>query len=237
MLIMKITDFIEKELNGWRPIELILLAIAIMLILHNLFLLHDNIIAVISAICGILYTIIAGKGKISCYLFGICGSGCYAWLAFQSLLYGNLILYLGYYIPAQIYGFFSWKNNLKEVSNEIIKTELSKRERIILFFISLIGCFLTTVLLSYFHDTSPVMDGITTFLSVIGMYLTVRRCIEQWVLWMFVNGLSLIMWIFRIISGVRAYSTLVMWSVYFILAVYFFVMWRKEIYDNKKTVV
>jgi nicotinamide mononucleotide transporter len=234
---MKITDFLKKEFTGWKPIEVGLLVFAIVLILYNLFVLHDNVISVISAICGILYTIIAGKGKISCYLFGVCGSGCYAWLALKSLLYGNLILYLGCYIPAQIYGFFSWKKNLKVSTMEIVKTELSIKEKLILFILSVIGCLISIFVLYKLHDNSPVMDGITTFLSIIGMYLTVKRCLEQWFVWMIVNGLSLVMWIYRIMSGVRAYSTLVMWAVYFVLAVYFFVIWRKEIINNKKIAI
>ena len=61
------------------------------------------------------------------------------------------------------------------------------------------------------------------------MFLTVKRCIEQWIVWMIVNGLSFIMWLNLVIHGVKTYSTLVMWGVYFILAIYFYFEWKKEI--------
>ena len=60
------------------------------------------------------------------------------------------------------------------------------------------------------------------------MYLTVKRAIEQWIIWMVVNGLSILMWLNLVISGSKAYSTVLMWTVYFILAVYFYVVWKKE---------
>lgn len=70
MLIMELTEFVKKELNGWKKIEIIGLFTVLTLILINAIIVKDNPIAVISAFCGILYTIIAGKGKISCYFSG-----------------------------------------------------------------------------------------------------------------------------------------------------------------------
>lgn len=61
------------------------------------------------------------------------------------------------------------------------------------------------------------------------MYLTVRRAIEQWQVWMVVNGLSAIMWAIIAFSGEKVYSTVIMWTVYFILAIYFYFEWKKEV--------
>lgn len=234
MLIMKFTEFVKNESTGWKKHEIIGLAVVVAIILINSVFLKDNLIAVISALCGILYTTIAGKGKTSCYIFGICGSGCYGWLAFQNALWGNLILYLCYYIPSQIFGFFSWNRHLKKSTYEIVKTQLNLKNKIIVTVIGIIGSVLTGMILHHFHDSNPIIDGITTFLSILGMYLTVKRCIEQWVIWFIVNVLSFCMWLNIIISGEKVYSTLVMWAVYVILAVYFYIEWKKEITDIKE---
>ena len=61
------------------------------------------------------------------------------------------------------------------------------------------------------------------------MYLTVRRAIEQWGVWIFVNGLSAIMWGLIALSGEKVYSTVIMWSVYFVLGIYFYFCWEKEL--------
>jgi nicotinamide mononucleotide transporter len=226
---MKFTEFVKNESAGWKKREIIGLIVVIAVILVNSVFLKDNIIAVISALCGIMYTVIAGKGKISCYIFGVCGSGCYSWLAFQNALWGNLILYLCYYIPSQIVGFFSWSRHLKDATHEIIKTQLTRKCKIILFVTGIFGSIITSVILYLLHDSNPVVDGITTFLSVIGMYLTVKRYIEQWIIWLIVNSLSFFMWLNIILGGEKVYSTLVMWTVYVILAVYFYREWKKEI--------
>lgn len=230
---MELTEFVKKELNGWKKIEIIGLFTVLTLILINAIIVKDNPIAVISAFCGILYTIIAGKGKISCYFFGLSGSWCYVWLSFLNALWGNMLLYLCYYIPMQILGIFKWKKHLKKDTKEIVKTRLSNKNRIILLFIGVLGSIITSIILHYFHDKSPIADGITTFLSVLGMYLTVRRAIEQWVVWMIVNGISALMWINLVLHGTKTYSTVIMWVVYFVLAIYFYFEWKKVLNKNE----
>jgi nicotinamide mononucleotide transporter len=230
---LTLTEFIKSELNGWKRLEIIALTIVFITIFTNAALVKDNPIAVISAICGILYSTIAGKGKISCYFFGVMGSACYGYLSWKSALYGNLLLYVCYYIPMQILGIFQWKKNLNKNTNEIIKTALSQKALITVTAVSLIACLVTIFILKSCHDGNCVIDGITTVLSVVGMFLTVKRNIEQWVVWIIVNGLSLIMWINIVIHGMKAYSTVIMWAVYFVLAIYFYIQWNKELKTQK----
>ena len=110
-----------NKLISKNNIEKVLYALIIIFILANAFINKDSYIAVISAICGISYTIFAGKGKPFCYLFGVTGSAFYCTLALQSALWGNLILYACYYLPMQVLGFFRWNKHLKEGKNEIVK--------------------------------------------------------------------------------------------------------------------
>lgn len=223
----KIKNFVKKELSGWQSVEIVIYAISVLLIFHNAFVLKDSPIAVISAFCGITYTIIAGKGKLSCYLFGLTGSGFYAYLSFVNCVYGNFALYLFYYIPMQLFGIINWKKHLKTATNEIYKTDLKNKQYLILSSILLCMVFVTG--LFYLKDSHPIFDGITTALSIVGMYLTVKRCIEQWFIWGIVNLLTAVIWIKLIIAGEKVYSTAIMWIIYIFLSVYFYREWKKEL--------
>lgn len=213
----------------WKRYEKFGLGIIYLILLCNLIIFKDSPIAVTSAFFGITYTFLAGKGNPICYLFGIMGSGFYGYLSFHNALWGNLLLYMGYYIPMQVVGFFKWNSHLKTGSSEIIKTSLPKKERLILSVITLILTALAIVVLYFTQDKKPIIDGITTVFSLAGMYLTVRRAIEQWGVWIFVNGLSAIMWGLIALSGEKVYSTVIMWSVYFVLGIYFYFCWKKEL--------
>ena len=91
---MNVVEFIRKEFCGWGKYERIIFPAEIIVIILLSLYMKDSKIALISAICGISYTILAGKGKISCYLFGLCGTLCYAYLSYKNNLFGNLCLYL-----------------------------------------------------------------------------------------------------------------------------------------------
>ena len=226
---MNLKEFIQSELKGWGKAERIIFPLEIALIIILSFLINDSKIALVSAICGISYTIFAGKGKISCYAFGLCGTLCYSYLSFVNNLFGNLALYMLYYLPMQIVGIFRWKKHLKKDSGEIIKTKLSVKERLIYLILTIIISLAVSFILKYTGDASPFIDGTTTVFSILGMLLTVKRCIEQWYVWILVNGLSALMWIEAYIQDSNCLATVIMWLTYFILAFYFLAGWRKEI--------
>lgn len=226
---MKITEFIKKELSGWGKIEMVVFPLEILLIIILSVLIGDSKIALVSAVCGISYSILAGKGKISCYMFGLCGTLCYAYLALKNNLFGNLALYALYYFPMQIVGIFKWKKHLKKDSQEIVKTKLTNKERIFYTLISIVCSVILYVILLFLLDQSPIMDSVTAVLSVVGLILTVKRCIEQWYVWFIVNGLSTIMWINAYLHGSNCFATILMWATYFVLSIYFLITWKREL--------
>lgn len=215
--------------RNWKTGEFIVICFVYLILLINALVLKDSLVAVLSAFFGITYTMLAGKGSPKCYLFGLCGSALYSWLALTNSLWGNLCLYALYYIPMQIIGFFKWNQHLKEDKNEIIKVKLAKKEALIITLLSTIMCAVCIYILEITGDKSPIIDGISTVLSVVGMYLTVKRAFEQWIVWIIVNGITAIMWINIAMSGEKVYSTVIMWLMYLIFAIYFFREWRKEV--------
>lgn len=219
----------NKYLN-LNKLEILFLTSVYLFLIINALIQKDSLVALISAICGITYTFIAGKGNPICYLFGVTGSAFYCILSFQNALWGNLLLYAMYYIPMQVLGYLHWNKNLKEGKSEIVKTFLSAKELFNLLLVIFILTIIVYFILLYFKDAHPLLDSITTVFSLGGMYLTVKRAIEQWQFWMIVNALSVAMWLFVVLNGAKAYSTVTMWTVYLFLAAYFYFQWKKEIY-------
>jgi len=215
--------------NNWESYEIFALGLIYFVLILNIVIFKDDLVAVLSAFFGITYTMLAGKGNPKCYLFGLAGSGLYSWLAFSNSLWGNLGLYMLYYIPMQSIGFFKWNNHLKKGQNEIIKTKLEFKEAVIIYASAIFLCIISIIILYGIGDKSPIIDGITTIFSITGMYLTVKRCIEQWQVWIIVNGLSTIMWLNIALGGEKVYSTVIMWFVYLLFAIYFYYKWRVEI--------
>lgn len=226
---MKIKEDLIAEFKSWKLFELIIFWSAITTILLISIFNKESAISIIYATCGIIYTLIAGKGRISCYLFGIIATSCYCYLAFNNNLWANFALNLCYYLPMQIIGIFAWKKHLKQNSHEIIKEKCSRKERVILLWTTVKIYVVVIAGLKLLHDTAPYLDCLTTVLSVLGMYMTVKRKMEQWIIWTIVNFLAILMWLKVSVLNSNTYSTLVVWVIYFIIGIYFYIKWKKEI--------
>lgn len=229
---MSLIEFIKKEFDNFGKYERILFPLIILLIVIISLIIGDNKIALVSAICGISYTILAGKGKISCYFIGMIGTFCYSYLSCINGFLGNLALYMLYYFPMEIIGIYKWKKHLKKETQEVIKIQLSTRERVVYLIATSVASLFVSLILKFIGDSKPFVDGFATVFSILGQLLTVKRCVEQWYVWFFVNLLSLIMWIYAYINGSNCFATIIMWAVYLILSIYFLQAWKKEI-DRK----
>ncbi|MBR1977582.1 nicotinamide mononucleotide transporter [bacterium] len=233
MLINKIKKFISKEISGWSKLEVIVLLFSTTTIIASSIIMQDRKLAMISAICGILYTIIAGKGKISAFIFGIIGTLACALLSFKVALYGNFALHLFYFFPMEILGIINWKKHLQRENQEIIKTKLKKHELFVLAGIATLIEGAIYLILTKAGDVAPLTDSMMCTLSLAGMYLTVKRCIEQWGVWTIANLLSIAIWFTTFQAGEAVFSVLLVRIIYFFLGIYFFIKWHKNIQANK----
>jgi nicotinamide mononucleotide transporter len=90
---MNIVEFAKGELSGWGKYERIIFPLEILLITLIAIYMKDKTAALISAICGICATITAGKGKISCYMFGMISNICYSYISYKNYMnpYYNML--------------------------------------------------------------------------------------------------------------------------------------------------
>ena len=226
---MKFINYIKSEIKFFTKFERIFYSIVILSVIIISVLTKDSKIALISAICGITYTLFAGKGKVYCYYIGLTGTFLYCLIAYKNGFYGNMALYGLYFFPMQMIGIFKWKKHINKEKNEIYKTKLNNKQRSVYLIITVIVTCLIYELLKLFGGKIPVMDSFITGFSVLGQFLTVKRCIEQWYVWTFVNLVSVIMWLIAYIQGAHYLVTLIMWLIYLVLGIYFYFKWKKEL--------
>ena len=59
------------------------------------------------------------------------------------------------------------------------------------------------------------------------MIILMQRGIEQWILWIVVDIITVIMWVVDLKNGTQNISVLIMWIAYLINATYGFINWLK----------
>ena len=183
----------------------------------------------IAGVTGIVCVVLVAKGNIFNYLFGLINVTLYAWISFKAELYGDALLNALYYLPMQFAGWYSWmrKRNAEE-SVTIIARRLSRRQRYILAAISVVTVAAGAVLLNMLNDPQPVKDSATTILSVIAMFLMVKVYMEQWVLWVVVNVISIVMWSVSYFEGEpHSMLMIIMWIFYLANSVNGWILWVK----------
>jgi nicotinamide mononucleotide transporter PnuC len=68
---------------------------------------------------------------------------------------------------------------------------------------------------------------LTNVLSIAAMFLTVRRAIEEWVLWIAVDAIEVFMWWRTWQSGEGSISVLLMWLLFLANGIYLFSLWLR----------
>ncbi len=223
-----IVKFIKSELSGWKKWEIGWMFFCTAAIVVLSVILKDNLLGIISALTGTWYALWAGKGKVSCYFFGIINSFGYGLISYKYHLFGEVMLNWGYYFPMMFVGLFFWKKHLN-TKQEIFKTKLNFKGRCILLAASVAGVIIYGTLLKVIGGRTPGLDSLTTVLSVAAMIMTVRRCVEQWFLWTVVNVASIVMWLRVYMQEGGAMASLLMWCIALANGIIFYYQWSKEV--------
>lgn len=191
--------------------------------LHSALVNEFNLIGSLASVSGVICVVLVAKRSMSNYLFGIINVSLYAYISYKASIYGDFFLNAFYYLPMQFIGWFMWMkgrggyDNKGKVDSTLVKSKsMSLKNRVFLGLFCLIAVLFIGVLLQqYTSDAQPYKDSFTTVLSVVAMFLMVRKYMEQWFLWCMVNIVSVVMWMYVWHSGdTHAALMVIMWIFY-----------------------
>ena len=195
--------------------------------------LHSSL-GLVAAVTGLMYTLLAGRCRISCFAFGFVNAPLYAYLSWRWGYYGDMTLNL-YYFVMMFPGLICWRRNRDAAeAGSIVRTRLSGRERAIWSAAILVGVVLLWWILILFRGNRPLCDAFTNVFSIAAIILTVKRCIEQWVLWLLVDAIEMFMWWH---TGADSMAILAMWTLFFVDGCYCYALWLRPGALNRSKLV
>ena len=176
----------------------------------------------LAGITGVLCVVLVAKGNIWNYVFGLVNVSLYAYISFKATAYGDAALNALYYVPMQFIGYYAWKRRGASISSdasghgaEVKARRLSSKQRVLLGLGSAAAILLVAWILDMCGDGQPLKDSTTTVLSIIAQALMAMAFMEQWVLWILTNIVSVVMWVLFVIDGKpHAAVMVIMWSFY-----------------------
>ncbi|CAF0941027.1 unnamed protein product [Rotaria sp. Silwood1] len=158
-----------------------------------------------AAFTNILNVVLVIRGKISSYFWGIIGAIIYGIFSFAYGYVGDAQLYTLFFLPMQFIGIYMWSKELDNQATTRVKTlNLFGWIFIILLSIGLsVVCFYEIPAFSklltsqYFFETMllpHILDALTNALSIVAQFLLIFCYCEQYIIWIIVNIMAIIMY-------------------------------------------
>lgn len=208
-----------------------------------------SLLGAVAGMSGLICNVLCAKRNITNYFFGIINVTLYAYIAWQNKIYGDVALNMLYYFPMQFVGFFTWWKNRKineqnldqkeglssKDETAVVAKKLSSKQRIFLLFGTLFSILIVGYILKiYTQDPQPFKDSATTIISIIAMWLMVALYMEQWWLWIAVNVISTIMWVYMYQQGGESSGEMIIkWFFNLANSINGYIIWNKAS-KNKK---
>lgn len=216
-----------------------------------------GVIGIICTISGVLVSIYTAKASISGYGWWWTNTITFSIIGIASGLYGQFIENLFILLPLQIYGFIAWKMNMKKnKSDEIEIKQFTLKQWVLALIILAVfwvvyGYFLKElpfIFKSLFGmtisaDPQIVLDSFTAVTTIAAVYLTGKRFVQQWNIWIACNAVAIIMFMIQAIStGISNPSMLVAdlsdtlsYVQYLVGTIYGYIMWKKMYKKQKES--
>lgn len=230
----KLIGALKRDFFGWKKWQILWIVFANVMILGVSLYLGDTVIGILASLTGVTCVILCGMGKVSNYFFGTINVLLYAIVAWNAKYYGDVMLNLFYYFPTNMIGWVAWIKHMDKEKNEVYKKRMTWKQDVMLAFISVVGVLGYSYVLKLLGGNLPMVDSMSTVFSVIAQILMIKRFMEQWIIWIIVDIVSVIMWIAAFFNGGESIAVLIMWSVFLVNAVIMFVKWLKESVPGKE---
>ncbi len=181
-------------------------------------------IETIGVFFGIISVILTVKENIWCWSFGIVNVLLFAWIFFQSAIYGQMILQF-FFLALILYGWYEWAYGGDDNKN-ILVSKITKKQ--ILYSIPvtflLIVLLDKSILLISEKGKFTILDSIITGLSFTAQFLLAKKVLENWLVWIIIDILSIYLFI-----QTGLYKIGFFYFILLILAASGYITWKRKL--------
>ncbi|KGE15483.1 nicotinamide riboside transporter PnuC [Sphingobacterium deserti] len=149
----------------------------------------------IATLSGFLCVFLAARQNILNWPISIVSVSIYAYIFFQSKLYGDTVLQL-YFLFTAFYGWYYW-STLNAHDTRPIQV-FTIRQMFTTIFLTIALATIIGSSLRAFTDTDvPYVDGFCTAVSFVAQFLMTRKVLQNWLMWVVVDVLYIPLYIHK----------------------------------------
>lgn len=184
-----------------------------------------NKIEVLGAILGILYIRFSIRQNIFTWPTGILTSALYIIVFFNSALYASMMLQF-YYVGISVYGWYYWLNGKRDDNKSLLPIQTANKKlwiKLVVIF-AVLYVIILFILIRFSDSDVPYLDSLTTSLSIVATWMLAKKYIENWIIWIIADTVSVGLYIFK-----SLWPTVILFVVYTILAYFGYIEWKKDL--------
>lgn len=142
----------------------------------------------------------------------------------EQRLYADVLL-SGYYVLMNGYGWWYWLyGGSRKGGDELSPCNISRQGIVSLLGLSVVGIAAMSWFFASQTDADlPYWDSATTVLSFVAMWMTARKFVENWIVWLIVDVMATAIYAYK---GIDFYALL--YAIYFGMAIMGWRAWRRS---------
>jgi nicotinamide mononucleotide transporter len=188
---------------------------------------ETHYVEVLGVIFSILYLYFSIRQNILLWPMGIASAVLYMVVFYQSKFYADMGLN-GYYVVISVYGWVLWKRGKEKQESGLPVSRLGRKNAAVLLLITATAFVgIGMVLKEYTDSPIPYWDAFTTAVSFTATWMLARKILENWILWIIVDLVSMGLYLYR-----GLYPTLLLFGIYTTMAVIGYYKWLRSYQSN-----
>ncbi|ELA08505.1 nicotinamide mononucleotide transporter PnuC [Moraxella macacae 0408225] len=200
----------------------------------------------IASVFGLISVLLSKRGNVLVFPVGLISTGLYVYLLWQWQLFGDMLINV-YYSAMAIFGWINWQQNQQNQQIVTISTTTLKEWQQLgliaigsFIFVGVVYYFkpfinnhfsMTGVSLGFSHFVwTDYVDILTTGLFLVGMLLMANRKIENWLVWIAADAISVPLYFYKGII-----FTSVQYFLFTLVAILGYLSWQKLLVQQHLT--
>lgn len=218
---LKLTKIFSKSALVWTALSLVLIGLTWRGLIPTTY------VEVAGFLSGALCVWLIVKQNIWNWPLGIVNALAYIFLFYSAGLYADMALQVMYIILGFL-GWYWWLRGGKNHSKLHVQ-RISWRHSLVLLTIGAVAFTIMHAYLVKIGDSAPVLDALTTVMSLIAQYMLTRKFVENWVVWIAADVIYIGLYISR-----ELYLTGVLYAVFLSMCIVGLITWRQSLVTQQE---
>lgn len=190
-----------------------------------------SLLELLATLTGLAAVWLAARSNILTWLFALVNAVLFFILFYQVNLYSAMALQVFFFCNA-LYGWYNWRKS--ENGDKKPVTMLIHKQRVIWLAVIILGAFALGTVMTRIHIWLPDLfperasfvytDAMIAVMSIVASLLLAKLKLENWILWILVNLMSIAMYTMK---GVMLVS--IQYVIFLVMATYGFVEWKRKV--------